>query len=156
MEITCRCASCTSAGYRRHAGVAGFNGSVLMDEAELLDDPLVADTRFAAAFELLRRSGAARAPYCGAYKPLAIWRALSDACEGDYVLWADAQKAHSKQALEWARDAAPTPALCDRLQALLDRELKRGAIATALAVRLGPDPLNRRKRAISIEPRSSS
>ena len=83
-----------------------FNRSVLWrGRAEVLDDPLA--RLYREVFLRLDAEATRRArggkhpfrPFCAAFKPLAIWRALADGNDGDYVLWADASKYHINQSI---------------------------------------------------------
>ena len=86
--------------FRKSWRAGGFNSSLLWTARELHADALY--KRFAREFDALAKHRQRR-PYCAAFKPLAILRALLESCDGDYVLWADSSKYHPKQALNWTR-----------------------------------------------------
>ena len=92
--------------FRRHAADGAFNSTVVWGESGVREDPLAADPAFAAQFEALGRNRQRR-PFCAAFKPLAIWRALERGCDGDYVLWADSSPRHPRQALNWTAGGGP-------------------------------------------------
>ena len=82
---------------RTSASTAGFDGILLWTEAHLRADPLWAE--HAAALEALRligmqsrRKHRSSRPYCAAFKPFALWRAMQGTAEGGHVMWADASK----------------------------------------------------------------
>ena len=77
-----------------------FNRTLLWGAKELSRDPIFAQ-QLRASIAHSRSNVSSRRPYCAAFKPLVLWRALQQACEGDYVLWADSSAHFPKQALEW-------------------------------------------------------
>ena len=78
------------------SAVMGFNRTLLWNDSALFDDPLFA--RFRGAFgnlqeENLNRSdqfwGMKQRPFCAAFKPIILLRAMRSARKGDYIMWAD-------------------------------------------------------------------
>ena len=71
----------------RSARAAGFEETLLIDRREaILDDPLFQRFGGTALAQRLKRGR----PFCDAFKPVALWRALMQSREGDYAMWADA------------------------------------------------------------------
>ena len=86
----------------RTAAAAGFNRTLLWTRKAFLSDPLAQRH----AEELAALDAAARSkrkhpyrPFCAAFKPIALWRAMLESNEGDYVLWADSSKYHVNQTI---------------------------------------------------------
>ena len=72
----------------RSARAAGFEETLLIDRREaILDDPLFQRFGGTALAQRLKRGR----PFCDAFKPVALWRALMQSREGDYAMWADAR-----------------------------------------------------------------
>ena len=72
----------------RSARAAGFEETLLFDRREaILDDPLFQRFGGTALAQRLKRGR----PFCDAFKPVALWRALMQSREGDYAMWADAR-----------------------------------------------------------------
>ena len=68
---------------------AGFHSTLLFDQYEAIqDDPIF--QRFGG--QALARNLSGGRPFCDAFKPVALWRALMRSREGDYVMWADASR----------------------------------------------------------------
>ena len=71
----------------RSARAAGFEETLLIDSREaILGDPIFQRFGGTALAQRLKRGR----PFCDAFKPVALWRALMRSREGDYVMWADA------------------------------------------------------------------
>ena len=67
----------------RSARAAGFEETLLIDRREaILDDPLFQRFGGTALAQRLKRGR----PFCDAFKPVALWRALMQSREGDYVM----------------------------------------------------------------------
>jgi hypothetical protein len=84
---------------RGSATGVGFDSTLLWTRREFLADPLAQKHR--SALLQMQRNHAARKkrhpydrPYCGAFKPFVIFRALNQSEEGEFVMWADASKYH--------------------------------------------------------------
>ena len=88
---------------RYSAAAAGFDRAMLWKRADVMADPLLSQPAFKAAFATMhaffqryhhkRGTGHFSArPFCAAFKPVVMWRALIDSSPGDYVLWADASQ----------------------------------------------------------------
>jgi len=74
---------------------AKYDKSQLWTEQDIVRDAVF--IQHAKRFELLDtvQSGATNnkhRPYCEAFKPLAIWRAMSSSYDGDYIHWSDASR----------------------------------------------------------------
>lgn len=98
------------------ARLGGFDDTLLWSSErdvladQVLSTPLGHQRTFRDIFETSLRSGRfdARAsritksfrPFCAAFKMVALWRALQQSREGDYVLWADASRYHANVTLE--------------------------------------------------------
>ena len=89
-------------GLRATAASAGCHKQLLWTLNDLLRDPIA--QQFAQELMVLRQNYTRKKtrhpdhrPFCAAFKPIVIWRALMQSREGDYVLWADASKYHSTQ-----------------------------------------------------------
>ena len=73
----------------RSARAAGFEETLLIDRREaILDDPLFQRFGGTALAQRLKRGR----PFCDAFKPVALWRALMRSREGDYVMCADTSR----------------------------------------------------------------
>ena len=99
---------------RGHARAAGFDAVQLWTREELERDPI-----FRANLAILngmeRHAKALRSrhpyrPYCAIYKPIALWRAMLEAADNDYIMWADSSRHHVNQTFggESVRTAATT------------------------------------------------
>ena len=88
---------------RFSAAAAGFDRTMLWKRADVLADPLFNQSNISAAFGVMdaffrryhHKKGAGHwsaRPYCAAFKPVIMWRALLSSAPGDYVLWADASQ----------------------------------------------------------------
>ena len=98
------------------ARLGGFDDTLLWSSErdiladEVLSTPLGRQHTFRDVFETSLRGGRfdARAskitrsvrPFCAAFKMVALWRALQQSREGDYVMWADASRYHANVTLE--------------------------------------------------------
>jgi len=87
-------------GLRKAAQAIGFDRVMLWDEAQFLHDKLTRkhlskflELNHSTSESILCKSwGKWCRPYCAAFKPVALLRAMSEAQLGDYVLWADASR----------------------------------------------------------------
>ena len=84
------------------ASRAGFNRTQLWRLPDFLADPLTRLHR-EKLNQMDHRDGAASKhpyrPFCAAFKPIALWRAMMQSREGDYVMWADSSKYHINQSI---------------------------------------------------------
>lgn len=104
--------------YRR----AGFDHAELYDLSRLRSDPLF--SQHAKTLDVADRISMAtkqyhpsNRPYCGAFKAVAMWRALLNAKQGGYVMWADASR--------WADTMLPRDIFSNAL-ATMQRRTARG------------------------------
>jgi len=79
------------------ASAGGFDAVQLWTESDMMNDPIFRE--HSSAFRTLHRTVSGYEgglnhyfPYCGAFKPLALLRALLNSCEGDYAMWTDASR----------------------------------------------------------------
>ena len=88
---------------RTSAAPAGFDRVMLWKRADVLADPLLNHSTIGAAFQVMHaffrryhhKKGTGHfsaRPFCAAFKPVIMWRALVTSSPGDYVLWADASQ----------------------------------------------------------------
>lgn len=95
---------------RTSAAAAGFDRTMLWKRADVLADPLLSQHRVKAAFDTMhkfwakyhRKKGTGHfsaRPFCAAFKPVIMWRAMLQSAPGDYVLWADASQYSSNVTL---------------------------------------------------------
>ena len=88
---------------RFSAAAAGFDRTLLWKRSDVLADPLFQQSNISAAFDVTdaffrryhHKKGTGHwsaRPYCAAFKPVIMWRALHSSAPGDYVLWADASQ----------------------------------------------------------------
>ena len=88
---------------RFSAAAAGFDRTLLWKRSDVLADPLFQQSNISAAFDVMdaffrryhHKKGTGHwsaRPYCAAFKPVIMWRALHSSAPGDYVLWADASQ----------------------------------------------------------------
>ena len=88
---------------RFSAAAAGFDRTMLWKKSDVLADPLLNQSNIGAAFGVMdaffrryhHKKGTGHfsaRPYCAAFKPVIMWRALLSSAPGDYVLWADASQ----------------------------------------------------------------
>ena len=71
--------------FKRNAAQLGFNKTLLWSESEFLQDPfssLISGSR-------LNVYSPRQSPYCRVFKPVALWRALSQTGASEWVMWAD-------------------------------------------------------------------
>lgn len=77
-------------------GGAGFTKSQLWTASNLEEDSIF--KKYKVQFEKLfhMKNGYSsighQFPYCGAFKPLALLRAMLESCTGDYIMWTDASR----------------------------------------------------------------
>lgn len=89
----------------------GFDRVLLWREADLLQDSLALQHR-EALNSLQREHLRSKAkhsdsrPYCAAFKPLIMWRALVEADDDDFVLWSDSSQWHPEKLRAGVREAA--------------------------------------------------
>lgn len=84
----------------RTASPSGFNRTLLWTRKAFMSDPL--SQKYSE--ELGALDAAARSkrkhpyrPFCAAFKPIALLRAMMESSDGDYVMWADSSKYHVNQ-----------------------------------------------------------
>jgi len=79
---------------RTSAKDAGFDDSLLWHEKDILHDPIVREhfPHLFRAIDDVGRNNFPPRPYCNAFKPLAMLRAMLQSQENDYVMWSDASR----------------------------------------------------------------
>ena len=92
---------------RASATAAGFDDALLWRESDFLADPVLStrlresNATFRDAFEKLRHEHfdpralkltQSFRPFCAAFKMVALWRALQQSEEGDFVMWTDSSR----------------------------------------------------------------
>lgn len=93
------------------AAAAGFDRTLLWREADMLQDPVA--LRYRTELQnlqkqhwRLKRRHPDNRPYCAAFKPLIMWRALMNARAGDVVHWTDSSQWHHVRLRPGVRAAA--------------------------------------------------